>query len=94
MTTQVDRDRWRAAMQKMGRAGVQTKLLQVDFRSTHEVTGIGDRPPWPAQSDLEEWLNDQDIAAARRARIDRRWMIVGVTAAVIAAITGIISILR
>ena len=89
MTTQVDRDRWRAAMQKMGRAGVQTKLLQVDFRSTHEVTGIGDRPPWPAQSDLEEWLAEQDANIEWRETV-RFYTILFVTA--VAALTGIIAV--
>lgn len=81
-------------MEKIGRSGVEVRLSQVHIGSSNEVTLIGDRPPWPTRIDVEEWLNDQDLAAACRERSNRRWMIVGVVAAIVAAITGIISVLR
>jgi hypothetical protein len=91
MTTQQDRERWRTAMQKMGRTGVEVRLSQVHVGSSNEVTQIGDWPPWPARADVEEWLHDQDVAAARRERSNRLWMIVGVLAAIVAAITGVVA---
>jgi hypothetical protein len=94
MTNQQDQERWRTAMQKLSRSVVEIRLSQVHVGSSNEVTQIGDRPPWPTRADVEEWLHDQDVAAARRERYNRQWMIVGVLAAIVAAITGIISVLR
>jgi hypothetical protein len=72
-----------------------------DYRESFEKIGvetlrlrIGD-PHSGYQGELlrqaEAWIKERDDAAARHARSNRRWMIVGAVAAIVAAITGIVA---
>ncbi len=72
-----------------------------DYRKGFEQLGpdtlrlrIGDRHAGYQGEQLrqaETWLKEHDEAVARRELINRRWMIAGAIAAIVAAVAGIIA---
>lgn len=52
--------RWRDAMERMGKAGVEVEMRRRPGPPTDVVLDIGDEAPYPTRAFCEQWCTEQD----------------------------------
>jgi len=85
--TPEDEKSMRAKLDRLGPEEVRSRLNRTIELDPNEAVPIDDTPPpWPRRKFVEDWLNEQRVAADRLQRSNRRWAIVAAVASIVAAI--------
>lgn len=96
--TEDDRKRWRNSLERLGPEEVRRRLGLTTTFDPDEAVDIDDQPPWATRSVVEAWLDEKRAEADRREnsryRTIKWWTIIGAIAAIVAAIAGVVALLR
>ena len=60
ITQLANEERWRDAMQRMGRSAVEAHLRRRPGRPTEAIDDVGYDPPYPPRAFCEQWCIEQD----------------------------------